>query len=126
MIQNMFFQIGLALLLVHEMDAVRLQEWRMIPVLSKLDERVAQTVFIALHAPLYLGLFTVIQAPSDMPVVQTAVIALDGFFLIHLGLHLAYLRHPQNQFRSTFSWSLIAGAAIAGSADLAQRALPAG
>lgn len=77
MIHNIFFQIGLALLLVHEMDAVRLQEWRMIPVLSKHDERVAQAVFIALHAPLYLGLLAVIQAPSDMPAVQAAVIALD-------------------------------------------------
>jgi hypothetical protein len=36
------------------------------------------------------------------------------FFVVHLGLHLLFLRHPQNEFKSVLSWILITGAALAG------------
>lgn len=34
--ENIFFYLGLAALLVHEMDAIKRKEWRMFPGLSKL------------------------------------------------------------------------------------------
>lgn len=41
----------------------------------------------------------------------------DMFLIVHLGLHLLYLRHPKNEFKDWLSWSIISGAAIFGAAD---------
>lgn len=38
-IEAPFFMLGLALLLVHELDAVRCHEWRMFPGLFALSDR---------------------------------------------------------------------------------------
>ena len=35
---NLFFYLGLCLLLTHEMDAIRLQEWKMFLFLSQMQE----------------------------------------------------------------------------------------
>ena len=43
---------------------------------------------------------------------------LDIFFIIHVVLHLLFLRHPKNEFNSTFSWIIILGAGVAGLVDL--------
>jgi hypothetical protein len=42
--------------------------------------------------------------------------------IIHVGLHLLFLNHPRNEFRSLFSWCLIVAAGVAGGIDLAQMA----
>ncbi|HKH12607.1 MAG TPA: DUF6713 family protein [Rubrobacter sp.] len=47
-----FFILGFALLLVHEMDAVRLGEWKISPLLSGLREGDGYRVFTAPHVPL--------------------------------------------------------------------------
>jgi hypothetical protein len=38
------FVLGFSFLLVHEMDAIRLREWRILPVPSRLDDSVGQIV----------------------------------------------------------------------------------
>src|SRR5918997_1241338 len=48
-----FFALGFALLLVHEMDAVRLGEWKIFPWLSGMGEEAGYRAFTALHVPLY-------------------------------------------------------------------------
>ena len=44
-----FFFLGFALLLVHEMDAVRLGEWRIFPLLRSLRDEAGYAAFAALH-----------------------------------------------------------------------------
>ena len=114
---------GFAFLIAHEMDAVRLHEWRMLPVLSRLADHTAYLVFCGLHVPIFLVLFILVMDPADVGTAQITVAALDVFFIIHVGLHLIYLRHPKNEFTSVFSWALITGAGLAGAADLTRAAL---
>ena len=48
-----FFYLGFALLLVHEMDAVRLGEWRIFRLLRSLRDEAGCVAFAALHVPIY-------------------------------------------------------------------------
>jgi len=36
-----------------------------------------------------------------------------------VGLHVVFRNHPENRFRSAFSWALILGAGACGALDLA-------
>ncbi|MEZ4644440.1 MAG: DUF6713 family protein [Chloroflexota bacterium] len=69
-----------------------------------------------IHIPLYLLLFWGLLG-TDSPNANF-MRGLDIFFAIHVGLHLLYLRHPQNEFTSLFSWALILGAGVFGLLDL--------
>jgi hypothetical protein len=112
-----FFLLGLAILLVHELDAVRCHEWRIFPGLSALSDRWGLRLFVLLHVPLlYALLWAVAAGPST-----TLVVGLDLFLVLHLGLHLLFLRHPRNQFRDALSWTLIVGPALSGGIDLLWR-----
>jgi hypothetical protein len=66
-------------------------------------------------APLYLLLLWYLYTPDGRN--QSLIRGLNIFFVIHLFLHLAYLRHPHNEFKSALSWILIVGAAVAGAID---------
>lgn len=113
-IEAPFFLLGLSLLLVHEQDAMRCHEWRMFPGLSALSDRWGLRLFILLHLPLLYALLGAVTAGPG----ATLVAVLDLFFILHLGLHLLFLRHPRNEFRDALSWTLIIGAAMSGAIDL--------
>lgn len=114
--EHLFFFLGLALLLTHECDAVRCSEWRIFPLLARLDDRTGYQVFTMAHVPLYLAIFAGLFAAGGLN--TTLVFALDLFFMIHVGLHWLLRNHPQNRFGSPFSWILIGGAGLAGALDL--------
>jgi hypothetical protein len=111
------FFIGLALILTHEMDAIKCHEWRIFPFTSRLNDKTGYLTFTAAHVPLYLLLLWGLYRPSGFNT-PFLITGLNLFFIIHLALHIAYLKHPKNEFKSPFSWVLIAGAAIAGAVSL--------
>ena len=111
-----FFLIGLSLILVHEMDAIRCQEWTIFPLLSRLDEKTGYFVFTAAHIPLVLLLFRGLYTQNGLN--PGLITGLDIFFIIHVFLHVLFLKHPKNQFNSVFSWILILGTGIAGLIDI--------
>ena len=114
----LFFFFALSFILTHEMDAIRLQEWKLFIGLSKLDDQLGYTVFTALHIPLYGLIFWGLFKNGFAAINTSLVFSLDVFFIIHLVLHILFLKHRNNRFISVFSWSLILGAAICGAIDL--------
>jgi hypothetical protein len=113
---HFFFLLGLAFILTHEMDAIKAREWTIFPLISRLDNKTGYLGFTALHMPLYLLLFWALLHPAGLN--RGARIGLDIFLIVHVFLHLLYLRHPENRFTSVFSWVIIAGAGAAGLLDL--------
>ena len=111
-----FFFLGFALLLVHEMDAVRLGEWRIFPLLRSLREEAGHVAFTALHVPIYALLLALLF--GDGGASSAVIVGMDAFFIIHVALHVVFRNHPENRFGSAFSWSLIAGAGACGLVDL--------
>jgi hypothetical protein len=103
-------------MLVHEMDAVRCREWAIFPLLARLDEKTGYVVFTAVHVPLYLLLFWGLYGENGFN--RSVIMGLNVFFIIHVLLHLLFLRHPRNPFTSLFSWAIILGAGIGGLLDL--------
>lgn len=113
---HIFFWIGLAFLLTHEMDAIRAHEWRIFPLTAWLDEAAGYRVFTLAHVPPYAWLLAQIARPQGVS--SGLRIGLDIFSIIHVALHLLFLRHPKNEFTGWFSWLLILGAGAAGALDL--------
>lgn len=107
------FYLGVTLLLVHEIDAIRCKEWRIIPGLSSLKERVAMITFIFLHIPLFYWVIYKINAEQ-----QNFITGFDIFLIVHLILHILFLWHKNNEFKDWISWTIIIGAGICGILDL--------
>lgn len=54
---NLSLIVAVAMLAVHEMDAMTHAEWRLLPILSGMEEDAARKAFVLLHIPLYVGVF---------------------------------------------------------------------
>ena len=113
---HFFFFIALAFILTHEMDAVRVREWTIFPLLNRLDEKTGYTVFVAAHVPLFLALFWALFGSEGVN--RSFIAGLDIFFIVHFFLHILFLKHLNNEFKSAFSWIFILGAGVAGVLDL--------
>ncbi len=112
--EHSVFLVGFAFLLVHEMDAVRCREWRILPVLSRLDDSAGYVAFTALHVPIYALLFWGLIGDASVGL----IVGLDVFLVVHLALHVLLRNHPENQFRTALSWVLFTAAGVCGAIDL--------
>ena len=117
--EHLFFFLGLGLLLTHEMDAVRVKEWKIFPGLTRMGDEAGYVVFTALHAPFYALLLGALYSGRETNF--WLIFCLDVFFVVHVFLHLILYNHQENRFRSAFSYSLILGAGVFGILDLAWR-----
>ncbi len=63
MTSHFFFLLGFCFLLVHEMDAVRCREWKILPGLNRMEEEAGYLAFTALHVPLYTLLLWGLDLP---------------------------------------------------------------
>ena len=103
------FLLGVALLATHELDAIYRHEWRLFFGWTPLSDESAYRLFTLLHVPLFVFLYY--QAARGDRWFENAF---DAFLMIHVGLHFAFRRHPQNEFRNAFSQTLIWGAGATG------------
>ncbi|EOH75173.1 DUF6713 family protein [Enterococcus malodoratus] len=104
---TLLFAIELALLLTHEMDAVRHKEWMLFIGLRNLPEQTAYWVFTLPHILLYALLFFLLLSAN------TALFYVIDIFLIgHLVLHFLFRKHPNNQLTGFISLLIIYSAGI--------------
>jgi hypothetical protein len=112
-IQNVLFNLGLATLSTHELDAVTQSEWHLLYILNNLPEQIAANTFVVLHVPLFTIIFGL--GFNDNPKVRKwARIIFSLFLIIHAGLHKALENHPLYTFNSLISKCLIFGAGLIG------------
>jgi hypothetical protein len=112
---DIFFYLGLSAIIIHEMDAVRCKEWRIFPGLSLLDDNWGFKIFMIAHVPLFYFLFWGLMGQSDNSQLK---FGLDIFFIVHVGLHLLFLRHKKNEFKDSVSWTVILSAGLFGLIDI--------
>ena len=115
MIEHGYFYLGLAFLTIHEMDAIRCKEWRILPGLSSLKDQTRYTVFLLAHIPLFVWVF---WALHQDPIHANFILGFDLFMLIHIGLHVLLMNHRHNEFKDWRSWTFIIGAGLFGLLDL--------
>ena len=111
--KNWLFPLGFGFLATHELDAVTQSEWRLLYVLRSLPDGLAETAFVALHVPLFALMVWLCQHP--LPRLREASrLALSGFLVIHVGLHLRLQSHPLYSFHDVLSQTLIFGGGACG------------
>jgi hypothetical protein len=110
-----FFYLGLSLMTMHEMDAIRCKEWRIFPLLSLLSDRDGHILFLFLHIPLFFFIYWQLTQSQNL---EAFIHGFDIFMIIHLGLHILFLKHKNNAFKDWISWTIIAGAGLCGFIDL--------
>lgn len=98
------------------MDAIRVREWKIFPGLNKLGDEAGYVALTALHLPIYALLLWGLYGEEGVNI--GLVVGLDAFFIVHVLLHLIFYNHPENRFRSIFSYTLILGAGLFGTLDL--------
>ncbi|MDQ0172822.1 DUF6713 family protein [Paenibacillus tundrae] len=97
------FLFNLSLFLLHEMDAIRRSEWRLFIVLKDMEDDKAFKYFTWIHLPLYTVILSLLFSSYQ----SIAFWILDIFFIIHTVLHFFFEKHPRNEFKNSFSRSII-------------------
>ncbi len=115
MTDHHFFFIGLSLMSVHELDAVRCKEWRIIPGLSLLHEKTGGIVFLFAHIPLFYFVFWQMTQTQDS---DMFIKGFDIFMIVHFVLHIVFLKHKNNEFKDWVSWTILSAAGLCGLTDL--------
>lgn len=67
------FYIGITLMILHEMDAIRCKEWRILPGLSLLTDKMGHLVFMVAHIPIFFFLFLKLTNGSDVEIFRTII-----------------------------------------------------
>ena len=109
---DLLYYLTIGFFFTHELDAVKRAEWRILPGLRLLPDRVGEQLFIWLHVPLFAALLLAGEGEETSAV----RIGLASFAIIHVGLHWLYRNHPANAFNNLSSWALILGTGISGAA----------
>jgi len=115
MTAHIFFYLGLSLLTMHEMDAIRCREWRIFPGLSLLSDKLGHIIFVFAHIPLFFFIFWQLTHSQD---IEAFIKGFNIFMIVHLGLHILFLKHKNNEFKDWISWTIIIGAGLCGLLDL--------
>ncbi len=112
---HIFFYLGVALITLHEMDAIRCKEWQIFPGLSLLSDKLGYPVFVFAHLPLFFVIYRQLAHGSNPEVFMQGF---NIFLMVHVGLHLLFLKHQKNEFRDGVSWTIIVGAGVCALLDL--------
>ncbi len=107
------FYLGLALLLTHELDAMRNNEWQVLPVTAHFPSPLGEDVFVWLHVPLFaISIGCIASLRPRLRSVSRIWVA--AFLVIHGGLHWFFSGQPEYEFASLQSSFLIYGASVCG------------
>lgn len=108
--RNLSLVLALTLLAVHEMDAMTHAEWRLLPVLSGMEDGLARDVFVLLHIPLYTGLiWTLFLGPWK----QISGRVFCGVLIGHAAAHFALSGHHLYTFAAPIETITVYGGAFA-------------
>ncbi|HRU64326.1 MAG TPA: hypothetical protein P5566_00730 [Spirochaetota bacterium] len=98
----LFFNI--TLFIIHQMDAIRTKEWKMIKFFQKTDDKIAEKIFIWLHIFLFAAIFMLLETSFNL-----LLWLMTAFGIIHKLLHILFKNHPNNNVKETFSTIIIDG-----------------
>jgi len=105
------FVLIVSLLLIHEMDAIRVREWRMFIGLKNLHDETAYRIFSLAHLPLYIAAFFILASGGALAKLILYYV-IDAFLIVHAIIHYGFRKNPNNGFTSLFSKAIIYSLAI--------------
>ena len=102
MIIKILLWINISLFILHEMDAVKAGEWRMIKFSEKLNDNMGHFVFTSLHLPLFLIIFYLMYYHFIFLFIFVSV-----FLIVHQFMHILFRDHAENKMNNVFSKIII-------------------
>ncbi len=114
---ELVFCIAIALLLSHELDAVAQAEWRLLPGLSTVGDKLGYDLFVLLHVPIIAIIFWLVMNPLPSARFKVQMV-LDSIMIAHGIAHWLLADMPLNSFHSPLSHLLIFGASAVATAHL--------
>ncbi len=112
-IRSHLFQLSFAILMAHELDAVRRREWEVLPLTRYLPDPFDFGVFVLAHIPL-VWLITALAWGTDARARKLTRSIFCAFCVVHVGLHWLYRADPAYDFNNPFSMAVIGAAGSAG------------
>ncbi|MDF1662540.1 MAG: hypothetical protein P1V97_12265 [Planctomycetota bacterium] len=110
---NIAFYLIFALFACHEMDAIAAHEWRLLPLINMLEDKVAQVVFILGHIPIFSGLL--LLAEHQNRTIKTRSRAAFAVVCgIHSLAHYALSGHELYEFQAPVETVTVHGAGAMG------------
>ncbi len=113
---NLSLLLMVALLAVHEMDAMTHAEWRLLPVLSGFDDELGRDVFLWMHIPLYVGVFWALFLATWK---MMAARLFAGAVILHTIAHFLLSDHALYTFAAPIETITVYGAGLSALAYLA-------
>lgn len=103
------YSLCVAFFLVHELDAIYRNEWRLLPLLRALPDDRGFAVFTALHLPVFVALLLSVSRYETFPASAFRG-GLCAFAVVHVGIHFFWPRTELYTFDNLFSRFWIYGA----------------
>jgi hypothetical protein len=110
--------LKIVLLIIHECDACREGEWRMMPFLGRFSDRTQYVIFLYFHIPLFFFLLWYLYGVSNFQM-YPLWISMNILVIVHYFMHLLARRSRTNVFHSVHSYVFIFGTAFCGACNLA-------
>ena len=104
-LRDALFLTVVAWVVVHELDAVRRQEWQFFFARVPVREETAYRIFTAAHVPLFLVVLWYLPSTAFQ-------VGFDAFVVVHAGVHLVLRDRPDVDFEGWFSGLWIYGGAV--------------
>ena len=80
-----------------------------------LSDKVGHIIFLFAHIPLFYFVFWKLTQSES---IEAFIYGFNIFMMVHVGLHILFLKHKNNEFKDWISWTIIIGAGICGMVDL--------
>ena len=93
---------NISLLILHEMDAIYRKEWMMLYPLNRLEESTAHVLFTGMHFFLFMAIFIMLH---DYFIYLFW--GMNIFGILHLAIHLLFIKHRNNNMNNIFSLGII-------------------
>jgi hypothetical protein len=105
--------LGVGLFFTHELDAMRNNEWLVLPPTSWLPSEYGEAVFVWAHIPLFAILVAALSS-LNIKTRQNTQLGFSIFMVVHGILHAAFMGHEKYEFGSVTSSVLIYAGAMCG------------
>jgi hypothetical protein len=102
MILKVLLWINISLFILHEMDAVKTREWKMMIFIKRFDDNTGHVIFTALHFFLFIILFYLMDYHFSILFPAVSVL-----LIIHQIMHIVFRKHSENRMHNIFSQTVI-------------------
>jgi len=115
--REIVFYLGMGALFTHELDAIPNHEWRVLPLVRMLPDDIGMIVFVIAHVPIFAVLIALVASSNDR-IRTNSRLVISGLLVLHGLVHALFMNHPNYEFSSILSNTLIFGGAAFGAVYL--------